>query len=98
MTTTGEPITSLPFARWKDDLAWMEDMQSARWRRAVAAETHTLNVIHNIPTVRRTATEFIDILKKSHKEQAQFKGAIQLPRSIPPEIRDADTHSTRKRF
>lgn len=90
MTTTGEPITRLPFADWNDDLAWMEPMRGPRWRRALAAEQHTLTIIQNLPPVRRAAAEARDILIKAGKEADQFNEMVRLPRNIPPAIRDED--------
>lgn len=90
MTTTADPISRLPFTTWSDDLAWMETMRGPKWRRALAAEQHTLTVVQNLPAVRRTAAEARNILQKAQKEGQQFKETVQLPRYIPPAIRGAD--------
>ena len=50
---TGKEDRDLGYIKWKDPLAWMENMKGARWHALVAEENRHFQTLVNDPQVKK---------------------------------------------
>lgn len=61
----GEPVRDIGFVEWSDELAPLEHMKGALWKKAIAAETRAYKSVANLPAVASQVKKNADQLRSA---------------------------------
>ncbi len=80
---TGEEIRDIGYLKWRDPLAWMENMKGKHWEQLLKREKHNYNTLVNQPNVKKEAKDIYEEIKdiQEYTRNAYFKigcGAITI--------------------
>ena len=72
---TGEEIRDLGYLKWKDPLAWMENMKGKHWEQLLKREKQNYNSLLNQPLVSKKAEHIYKEISniKEYTKNAYYK-------------------------